>query len=217
MRGRFGDYTFDTATRELVRGEKALHLSPKALDLLQVLIEARPRALSKQEILDAVWAGTFVADGTVTVVVSELRNTLGDDAREPRFIRTVQRFGYAFSGDFEPLPDDAGESEVAFRLLWGGREISLAPGANLLGRSRESVAWIDDPSISRNHAIIEIAHGEVSIRDLGSRNGTFVGGKRITGRQTLADGDAITLGRVPMTFRVFRDGGPTASVHSSSL
>jgi hypothetical protein len=152
----------------------------------------------------------------VTVVVSELRNTLGDDAREPRFIRTVQRFGYAFSGDFETLSDDAG-AEAAFRLLWGGREISLAPGANLLGRSRESVAWIDDPSISRRHAVIDISRGEVYIRDLGSRNGTFVAGNRIKGRQTLADGDAITLGRVPMVFRIFRDGGPTASVHSASL
>lgn len=52
MRGRFGEFRFDSATRELVRGEQALHISPKAIDLLQSLIEARPRALSRQEILD---------------------------------------------------------------------------------------------------------------------------------------------------------------------
>lgn len=217
MRGCFGEYTFDTATRELVREAGPLHLSPKALDLLQILIEARPRALSKQEILDHVWAGTFISDGTLTVVVSELRNILDDDPREPRFIRTVQRFGYAFCAKFELLPEHPGAIEAAFRLLWGAREISLTPGRNLLGRCRESVAWIDDPSISRRHAVIEISADDVSIHDLGSRNGTFVHGRRITERQSIVDGDAISLGRVPMVFRVFRDGGPTTSVHSTSL
>lgn len=217
MRGRFGEYTFDTATRELQRAGEPLHMSPKAFDLLHTLIEARPRALSKDQILNDVWAGTFVSDGTVSVVVAELRNILGDSPREPRFIRTVQRFGYAFCGDFELLPEQTGAIEPAFRLLWGGREIALAPGTNLLGRCRESVAWIDDPSISRRHAAIEISAGDASIHDLGSRNGTFVRGRRISKRETLADGDPITLGRVPMIFRVFRDGGPTASVQSASL
>lgn len=217
MRGRFGEYMLDTATREVLREARSLHISPKALDLLQMLIEARPRALSKQEILDHVWAGTFISEGTLSVVVSELRNVLDDDPREPRFIRTVQRFGYAFCAEFELLPEHSGAVEAAFRLLWGGREISLTPGKNLLGRSRESVAWIDDPSISRRHAVIEISADHVSIHDLGSRNGTFVDGRRINERETLKDGDPITLGRVPMVFRVFRDGGPTASVRSPSL
>lgn len=217
MRGRFGEYTFDIATRELSRDAGPLHISPKAFDLLQMLIEARPRAISKQEILDHVWAGTFISDGTLSVVVSELRSILGDDPREPRFIRTVQRFGYAFSSDFEVLPERTPAVEPAFRLIWGDREISLLPGRNVLGRCRESVAWIDDPSISRRHAIIEISSNHVSIHDLDSKNGTFVHGRRIQGRETLVDGDPITLGRVPMVFRVFRDGGPTASVHSASL
>lgn len=217
MRGRFGEYTFDTATRELVRDGLPLHISPKALELLQMLIEARPRALSKQAILERVWAGAFISDGTMTVVVSELRNVLDEDPREPRFIRTVQRFGYAFCAEFDLLPEHSGAIEPAFRLLWGGREISLTPGRNLLGRCRESVAWIDDPSISRRHAVIEISANEVSIHDLGSRNGTFVRGCRISEEQSLVDGDPVTLGRVPMVFRVFRDGGPTASVHSDAL
>jgi DNA-binding winged helix-turn-helix (wHTH) protein len=215
MRGRFGEYTFDTATRQLMRDAEPLHISPKALDLLQLLIDARPRALSKQEILESVWAGTFISDGTLTVVISELRNTLDDDPREPRFIRTVQRFGYAFCGDFE-LVSDYPAIQTAFRLLWGGREISLAPGTNLLGRCRESVAWIDDPSISRRHAVIEISADDARIEDLGSRNGTFVRGRRIRERQALTDGDQITLGRVPMVFRVFRDGGPTVPIRSTA-
>ncbi len=216
MRRRFGEYTFDTTTRVLERGDQPLHLSPKAFDLLQTLIDARPRALSKEEILERVWPGTFVSDGTVTVVIAELRSVLNDDPREPRFIRTVHRFGYAFAADFEVLPERAGVVEPAFRLLWGPREISLLPGTNVLGRCREAVAWIEDASISRRHAIIEIGAGGATIHDLGSKNGTYVRGNRITDKQTLADGDPITLGRVPMVFRVFRDGGPTTSIHSAS-
>ncbi|HUP45717.1 MAG TPA: winged helix-turn-helix domain-containing protein [Thermoanaerobaculia bacterium] len=208
MRGRFGEYTFDTATRVLERAGEPLHMSPKAFDLLQTLIEARPRALSKEEILGRVWAGTFVSDGTLTVVVAELRNILGDEPREPRFIRTVQRFGYAFCGDFVPA---AGENRAAYRLLWGAREIALSEGTNILGRCPEAVAWISDSSISRRHALIEISPGDVVIEDLGSRNGTFVGGSRISTPKRLVDGDSITLGRVPMTFRMFQDGGPTTS------
>jgi DNA-binding winged helix-turn-helix (wHTH) protein len=216
MRGRFGEYTFDTATRELTRAAGRLHLSPKAFDLLQMLIEERPRALSKQEILERVWAGTFVSEGTLTVIVAELRSALGDDPRQPRFIRTVHRFGYAFCADLELLAE-AAEVHPAFRLLWGAREITLLPGRNILGRCQDAVAWIDDPSISRRHAIIEIAPDAVRIQDLGSKNGTFVRGERISGTEPLADGDPITLGRVPMVFRIFRDGGPTTSIQSSAL
>ena len=216
MRGRFGEYTFDTTTRELQRAGRPRHLSPKAFDLLLMLIEERPRAISKQAILDRVWAGTFVSDSTVSVVVAELRGVLDDDPQDPRYIRTVHRFGYAFCADFDELTGAAGEIEPVFRLVWGAREISLTPGRNVLGRCREAVAWIDDASISRRHAVIDISPDEVSIHDLGSRNGTFVRGRRLTGPERLADGDPITLGRVPMVFRIFRDGGPTTSLHSSS-
>ena len=209
MRGRFGEYAFDTATRELRRAGEPLHLSPKAFDLLQTLIEARPRALSKEEILERVWTGTFVSDGTLTVVIAELRKVLGDEPREPRFIRTIQRFGYAFCAEFETAAD---ESHPVYRLLWGTREITLSPGTNVLGRCPEAVAWINDPSISRRHALIEISPADAVIEDLGSKNGTFVGGSRLTAPKRLVDGDSITLGRVPMTFRIFQDGGPTRSL-----
>jgi DNA-binding winged helix-turn-helix (wHTH) protein len=217
MRGSFGEYTFDSGTRELLRETEPVHVSPKAFELLQMLIEARPRALSRQEILDRIWSDTFVAEGTMSVVIADLRSVLGDDPRKPRFIRTVHRYGYSFCGEFEPLLDAAAELEPAYRLLWGAREISLTHGSNLLGRCREAVAWIEDASISRRHAMIEISGTNVSIRDLGSKNGTFVRGERLTDRHLLTDGDAITLGRVPLVLRIFQDGGPTRSVHSSSL
>jgi DNA-binding winged helix-turn-helix (wHTH) protein len=213
MRARFGPFTFDSETRELRRSEEALHVSPKAFDLLQRLIESTPRALSKREILDLVWPATFVSSGTLAAVVAELRRALGDAARQPRYIRTVHRFGYAFCAAIDRLPERAAKSgEPICRLILGRREIALLPGDNLLGRNQDAVAWIDDASISRLHAIIHIVSGKATIEDLGSKNGTFVKGARIEGSQLLSDGDILMVGRVPMVFRIFPDSGSTESV-----
>jgi len=211
MRVGFGDFTLDSDTRELLHLDEPLHISPKGFEVLRRLIEASPRALAKREILEMVWPSTYVSEGTMATVVAEVRSVLGD----PSFVRTVHGFGYAFRGEISRFLDAAGpEGTPAYRLVWGGREISLGSGENILGRGRESVAWIDDPSISRRHAIIFIADQKATVEDLGSKNGTFLRGEKVQGQRPLSDGDPLIFGRVPMTFRVFRDGGPTQSVHS---
>jgi FHA domain-containing protein len=141
-----------------------------------------------------------------------VRSVLGD----PGFVRTVHGFGYAFRGEVSKFLDATGPAGTpAYRLVWGSREISLGSGENILGRGRDSVAWIDDPSISRRHAIIFIADQQATVEDLGSKNGTFLGGEKVEGQRPLTDGDHLIFGRVPMIFRVFRDGGPTQSVRST--
>ena len=62
-------------------------------------------------------------------------------------------------------------------------------GENLIGRDREALVWIDDESVSRRHARISIDEAGASIDDLGSKNGTYVGGKKRTGstRSTLKE------------------------------
>ena len=212
MRACFGPFMLDTSTREIRREDEIIHVSPKCFDLLRFLIEAAPRVVSKRQILDAIWPGTYVSDGTLAATVTELRGALDDDAKHPEFIRTVHRVGYAFCAPL--VRPDTGQSSAAYRLRWGGHEIHLSAGPNILGRDRTAVAWIDDPSISRLHARIEVGDVDVTIEDLGSKNGTFVAGRRIEGPQALHDGDEVTLGRVPMTFRVFRQGLPTESVTS---
>jgi DNA-binding winged helix-turn-helix (wHTH) protein len=214
MRVRFADFSLDSPARELRRGGQVVHLSPKAFELLVLLAEATPRALSKSEILDAVWPGTFVVDSSLASVVKELRAALDDDAKEPRFVRTVYGYGYAFSAE-AITPQQSGSP--ACRLIWGAREIALQAGSNILGRAGNAVAWIDHPSVSRHHAVIALDGSEATIEDLQSKNGTLVQGVRVRRRQRLNDGDLIVLGRVPMIFRLYQAGTPTESGVSPSI
>ena len=103
VRIRFGDCTLDFDTRELSRGGKPVHVEPKAYRLLELLVAARPKALSKDQIQDQLWPDTFVSERSVARLVEVLRVCLGDSAKEPHFIRTVHGFGYAFSGDVTSL------------------------------------------------------------------------------------------------------------------
>src|SRR5438093_1939117 len=96
MRLRFGDDVFDSGTREVLRAGQPLAISPKAFDLLDLLIDCRPRAVSKAEIHARLWPDVHVSEANLGNLVVELRSVLGDDARRPRVIRTVARFGYAF-------------------------------------------------------------------------------------------------------------------------
>jgi Tol biopolymer transport system component/DNA-binding winged helix-turn-helix (wHTH) protein len=95
----FGDFELDQERRQLLRSSEPVPLQPKAYELLSLLLHRRPRVLSRAQIRDVIWPGTFVSESTLAVVVTGLRQALGDDARQPRFIRTVHRFGYAFCGE----------------------------------------------------------------------------------------------------------------------
>lgn len=209
MRISFGEFTLDTESRELFRDGEVVHISPKAFLLLEVLLERRPAAVPKTALKDRLWPSSHVSEASLASLVAELRSALDDDAREPRFIRTVHTYGYAFCGatDAPPVAKTAGRSsrdETVCRLAWRDREITLTEGENLLGRDREAVVWIDSATVSRRHARIVVTDGEAVIEDLGSRNGTSVGGKKIQGPVRLADGDRLRLGAATMTFRVFR-------------
>jgi DNA-binding winged helix-turn-helix (wHTH) protein len=215
MRLSFGDCVFDSDSRELARDGRVLAISPKAYTLLELLIESRPRALSKAEISTRLWPGIHVTDANLPNLVVELRAALGDDARKPRVIRTVARYGYAFIARAaaarakEPAEDRA--PVIAYRLVWGRREIDLAPGDNVIGRDHDCVVWIDDESVSRRHARISIADGVASIEDLGSKNGTFVEGRKIRSEARLANRDSFRIGPATMTLRVLKRTGSTRS------
>jgi len=220
---RFGDFLLDRDRRLLSRGGERVPLARKAFDFLDVLVSERPRALSKEQVRDRVWPKTVVSESTVNGLLGELRAALGDDAREPRYIRTVHGFGYAFVAEASeppadaPLPASSAATTPALltaRLLWEDRLIPLSPGENILGRDEDVNVRIDAPSVSRRHALITIAVGEpASIEDLGSKNGTWVAGQRLEGGPTtLTDGDPVRLGKIELLFLDSKEKGSTQTV-----
>ena len=209
MKVGFGQFTFDSDTRELLDAGTRVHLSPKAFDLLRLLLERRPAVVGKQEIHDRVWQDTFVSEANLSVVVAEIRQVLRDDSRQARFVRTVHRVGYAFSGEVQDLspapPPGSSIAPVPCWLVRDGRTIALAGGENVVGRDPRCAIWVDASGVSRRHARIDVGAGGATIVDLASSNGTFVGGSRVADRQRLADGDVIELGAALLVFRVWSD------------
>lgn len=206
MKIRFAEFTLDSKARRLVRGgDEEVHLSPKAFDLLGLLIGRRPNVLDKAFLHAEIWPRTFVVDANLTVLVAELRRALGDDAREPRFIRTVHALGYAFCGDASDLEPPEASPPARCWLMWNERAIVLADGTNLIGREPDCAVWIDAAGVSRRHARIEVAHGGDAVRleDLGSKNGTFVDGSPIQGVVPVANGSVIQVGEVALTLRIW--------------
>ncbi|HKF43258.1 MAG TPA: FHA domain-containing protein [Thermoanaerobaculia bacterium] len=219
MRLTFGDCTYDSGTREVLRAGQALALTPKAFVLLEVLIERRPGAVSKKELHDRIWPGTFVTDTSLANLVAGLRAALGDDATEPRVVRTVHRFGYAFCAEVEPARDRGAARAavgVICRLLWGDRVLSLDQGDNVLGRDQEAGIWIDDVSVSRCHARITIEGNGATIEDLGSKNGTKLNKAKIDAVERLKDRDAIEVGAVKLIVRILRRTGTTATADDAA-
>jgi DNA-binding winged helix-turn-helix (wHTH) protein len=202
---RFGDFVLDGGTRQLRRGEAERHLGPKAYELLELLLSQRPNVVTRERIRSRLWPDTFVSESTLATVVAEVRAALDEDPKEPRYLRTVHRVGYAFCGTVEEEgADDPGARPKLFRLVLPDREVQLRPGENLLGRVEGGVVWLDSPTVSRRHARLMVEGERVTLEDLGSKNGTFIGEARITAATPLRDGDTFRVGRVPMTLRAVR-------------
>jgi DNA-binding winged helix-turn-helix (wHTH) protein len=221
MSVRFGDFLFDGPARELRRGEAPVALSPKALQLLEALLEACPRALSRQELQDRLWPDSHVTHTSLPRVVNELRQALGDDPRKPRYVRTVHGYGYAFrvqalAADDAPHPreGEAGSMPlVPFNLLWGGRQIPLTEGDTVIGRDPDCAIRIDSPKVSRQHARIRVRGDSATLEDLGSKNGTTIGSRPVEGVTPLSDGDEIVIGPAQLLFWATGTGSTETAGH----
>ena len=201
MRVRFGGCLFDGDARELRRDGVPQPLSPKAFQFLELLLQERPRALAKQEIHERLWPDSFVSDSSLARLAAEVRSALGDDAKAPRLLRTIHRFGYAFSGDVIAEAATPGAAPASCRLVWAERHIPLALGENLLGRASDVRVVIDLARVSRHHARIVVEGAKAVLEDLGSKNGTFLRGQPVKAAAELADGDEICIGPAVLVFR----------------
>ena len=212
---RLREFTVDVRTRRLLRNGDERHLSPKAFDLLVTLVDNRARAMSKAELQQTLWPSTYVLETNLAGLIAEIRQVLGDSAETPAYIRTVHRFGYWFIG---PVAEDSAPPPTAaphtnYWLLWDTRQVALTAGENILGRAPDAAVWIDAPGVSRHHARIRLEAAGAQLEDLGSKNGTYLGGQPVTAPAALKDGDQIRLGSVVLTFRIPPPAGSTETAY----
>jgi DNA-binding winged helix-turn-helix (wHTH) protein len=188
-----GEWLVAPSLNRLSRGEDTVQIELKVMEVL-VHLAGRPGELvTKRELIDAVWKVEVITDGTLTRAIALLRKALGDDARNPRFIETIPKRGYRIIAPVKYL--DAGHSsKLRFKLEAADGEIRLAEGDNLIGRDPDAKIRIDIGGVSRRHAKIVVDDADVTLEDLGSKNGTYLRGRRINKPIRLAHGDEIRIG-----------------------
>ena len=203
MRIRFGPFILDLDTRQLMRGSREIHLEPKAFDLLAALVRDRPKVLSKAALQERLWPATFVAEANLSNLVAEVREALGDPARTPLYIRTAHGVGYAFCADAAVAgPRDRAPESPSCWLEWDGRRLPLSVGEHVIGRDADVEIRLDQSTVSRRHARLVVTREGAVLEAFDSKNGTFLGSERVSAPIQLADGDAIRVGSVMMTFHV---------------
>jgi len=201
MRFCFDHFVLDSDARELLRDGEAVHLSPKAYQLLEALVENRPKALSKSALHDLLWPNTFVVETNLANLVVEIRGVIGDKPRRPRFLRTVHGYGYAFRAPGDDVVPRS--SPVAGRaqpggvhcVIWQRRVIPLEPGENVIGRDEDVAVCIKAADVSRRHARIVIENDAARLEDLGSKNGTYLMEHRLEKQVVLRNGDSFRVGQ----------------------
>jgi len=211
---RFGPFSLDWQQRSLMRDGHTIHLTPKAFDLLLLLVDQAPRVVPKAELHERLWTGTFVSDATLVGMIKELRRALDDrDASDP-IIRTVNRVGYGFARQPERT---TARSRSSWHWL-AGREtrFPLNEGENVIGRDPESSVWLDVASVSRRHARIAVEQDSATLEDLKSKNGTKLGETMIAAPVMLQNGDRIVVGTVPLTYCSSTSGFSTET-HASGV
>jgi DNA-binding winged helix-turn-helix (wHTH) protein len=135
----FGRFTLDRDRRQLLQGSEARHLSPKGFELLSLLIDSRPRALSKAELHERLWPSVFVSDSTLSSLVAEVRAALGENAQSSGFLRTVHRYGYAFNGDATDSEARTAPAALARNMdNWRSAKANTCSGATPTSRSGSS-------------------------------------------------------------------------------
>jgi DNA-binding winged helix-turn-helix (wHTH) protein len=201
MRVRFQQFILDSNARQLLEDAKEIHLSTKAFDLLCLLLARRPNVIAKDDLLREVWPDSHVVEANLNVLVGEVRRALADHAQTPRFIRTVHGVGFAFCGSAAEV--EKVSADMRCWLIGRDRNFVLSEGDNILGRDPSCSVYIDDPDVSRRHALIRIdsARKSAMLEDLESTNGTLLGGSAVKAPTPLANGDVIHVGSVELKFR----------------
>ena len=199
----------DLGARLVRREGIEVHLAPKAFDLLLILVRNQPNAVPHEQLHAALWPGVHVSETSLAALVTQLRKALGDSSGDGRVIRTLHRVGYAFIGEAVVAGQTPIIGAPVCRLIWRGESIEVHAGESVIGRDRGCAVQIDADSVSRRHAQLNVIGREVSIDDLGSKNGTWVAGERIHGPVPLTDGASFRVGSETVRFELAIDDRPT--------
>lgn len=204
---RFGPFQVDVRQRRLADGAGDVHLTPKAFDLLLLLLQEAPRVLPKKEIHERIWPDTFVSDATLVALVKELRRALNDHDRRAPLIRTAHSVGYAFAASVDRAGGTRPRPVLASHwLVADGKRVPLREGVNTIGRDPQSDVWLNFASVSRHHAHVVVENLAAHVEDNGSKNGTRVGTIAADGPVALQDGDVVSVGSVRVTYRTSSSG-----------
>lgn len=197
------------------RGGAFVQIEIRMMQVLTYLAERAGAVVSRRELFDAVWSTEFVSDNALTHAVAEIRKALGDNARKPAYIETVQRRGYRLIAPVRGLrPGDRGSRQVSCWLISESSTIPLHPGETVIGRDVDADIRIESPKVSRHHARITVEGNRAVLEDLGSVNGTSVNGAGLDAPRVLLHGDEIQIGRRVQAFR-FACNSPDAETVAS--
>ena len=212
-----GELTLDVGMCLLTRAGEVVPLPPKTFELFVELVRRAPGIVRRQELIDHVWPNEIVNDEALTQRMLLLRRALGDDPKTPRYIASMPRWGYRVVAAVRRLSETekpAREHASRFVVLHEDRVFALPEGETVIGRDSDVGVSIDSLQISRHHARIVVTEERAVLEDLGSKNGSLLNGKRISGATELSDGDRIGIGHEVLVFR-FRDRLATTLTDSS--
>jgi TolB-like protein len=135
----FGDCVLDRGRRELKRAAATVSVGPQVFDLLLFLVENRARVVSKDDLLEAVWAGRIVSESTITSHINAARTAIGDSGSEQKFIRTIARKGFRFVGDVAELSPALGAviAPATALALPDKPSIAVLPFTNMSGDAEQ--------------------------------------------------------------------------------
>lgn len=203
---RIGEWTVEPDLDRLSRGEESVALRPRVTDLLVCLARRGDRLASTRYLIDSVWGTEFVTVNALTQLVAELRRALGDDPKQPRYVETIPRRGYRLVAS-TTMAEPAGAADAADDLHFmliddGGGELVLQRGENIIGRAPDATIRVDVSEVSRRHARIVIDGKTATLEDLGSKNGTYLRGRRVEAPIEIGNADEIQIGADLARFRV---------------
>jgi DNA-binding winged helix-turn-helix (wHTH) protein len=208
----FGSFTLDRPRRQVRRGDEQVHLTRKAFDLLVVLVDEAPRVVTKAELHERLWPGTFVSDSALVALVKELRRVVREPGATDSYIATTHGVGYAFTADLQAASAVPTPTGVVHWIVVGERRITLGEGENVIGRDPSSHVWLDVAGVSRRHARIVVRGTAAVLEDMGSKNGTAARALPVTGAVPLRDGDDLDVGPVSIRYRSSAAGMSTETV-----